>query len=237
MTKSFVPLECNPEVFGGLLEAWGVSKGSFHDVFSIDEPEMLAFIPRPVAALILVFPISKEYEAYREKADATAAAYDPTTGRAEGANWWPQTITNACGTMALLHAVANGLPASSVPENSLIGQIIAQSNDLNTNDARAKLLEDSQPFEAAHASVCDEGETDAPAADDPIDFHYVALVRSQNNGHLYELDGRRKGPIDLGQLKEGEDALSQLSLDKVREFMEREKESGGYFSIIALSED
>lgn len=157
--------------------------------------------------------------------------------RSEGANWWPQTITNACGTMALLHSVANGLPPSAVPENSLIGQIVAQSDTLSTNEARAKLLEDSEPFEAAHVSVCDEGETDAPAADDPIDFHYVALVKSQKNGHLYELDGRRKGPIDLGQLQEGEDALSQLSLNKVREFMEREKESGGYFSIIALSED
>lgn len=213
-----------------------MSQGSFYDVFSIDEPEMLAFIPRPVAALILVFPISKEYEAYREAADAAAADYDPVAARAGGPDWWPQTITNACGTMALLHAVANGLPESTVPAGSLIGQIVSQSGQLGTNAARAQLLEDSAEFEAAHASVCDEGETDAPAADDPIDFHYVALVRAKN-GHLYELDGRRKGPIDLGQLEEGQDALSKKSLDKVREFMEREKESGGYFSIIALSED
>lgn len=236
MTKSFVPLECNPEVFGSLLQAWGVSKGSFHDVFSIDETEMLAFIPRPVAALILVFPISAAYEQYRNEQDATAESYEPT-GAADQATWYKQTIVNACGTYALLHAVANGLSPESIPADAMISKLIAQSKTIDTTDGRAALLEESPEFEAAHASVCDDGETDAPAADDPIDFHYVALVKSQKDGHLYELDGRRKGPIDLGKLADNEDALSQLSLDKVREFMNREVESGGYFSIIALSED
>jgi ubiquitin carboxyl-terminal hydrolase L3 len=102
---------------------------------------------------------------------------------------------------------------------------------------RASLLEESNALESAHASAATEGDTKAPAADDSIDLHFVCFVKS-NNGNLWELDGRRKGPINRGSLDKDEDVLSPKALELgVRNFLKREEEAGGgemRFSLIAL---
>jgi len=80
---------------------------SFHDVFSIDDSDLLAFVPRPANALLLVFPVSTTYEKYRMEEDAQRPLYEGK-GTQEPVIWYRQTIGNACGLMGLLHAVSNG---------------------------------------------------------------------------------------------------------------------------------
>lgn len=102
-----------------LLHKLGLSKNvTFQDVFSIDEPELLAFVPRPAHALLLVFPVSKTYEKFRSEEDAGKEEY---TGKGEGEEvvWFKQTIGNACGLIGVLHAVTNG------PARSHIGEFLA----------------------------------------------------------------------------------------------------------------
>lgn len=91
---------------------------AFHDVFSIDDESLLAFVPRPALALLLVFPVSKSYEEFRVKADVDRESYDGS-GSAEPVLWFRQTIRNACGLMGLLHAVCNG------DARNLIGELIS----------------------------------------------------------------------------------------------------------------
>lgn len=79
----------------------------FHDVFSIDDPELLAFVPRPANALLLVFPVSKSYEDARMTEDKDKAEYEGK-GEQEPVVWYKQTIRNACGLIGILHAVSNG---------------------------------------------------------------------------------------------------------------------------------
>lgn len=78
-----------------------------HDVYSLTDPDLLAFIPRPALALLLVFPVSAVYESHRMAEDSLADEYKGK-GDTEPVLWWPQTIRNACGLMGLLHAVSNG---------------------------------------------------------------------------------------------------------------------------------
>ena len=80
---------------------------AFHDVWSIDDPEMLSFVPRPASALLLVFPVSEHYEKFRFEEDADKAAYEGK-GEGEPVIWYKQTIRNACGLIGILHAVSNG---------------------------------------------------------------------------------------------------------------------------------
>lgn len=80
---------------------------SFHDVFSIDDPELLAFTPRPATALLLVFPVSKSYETFRMEEDKDKKEYEGK-GVDEPVIWYKQTIRNACGLIGILHAVSNG---------------------------------------------------------------------------------------------------------------------------------
>lgn len=106
--KAFVPLENNPEVMTALIHKLGISESlSFHEVYSISDPDLLSFVPRPATALLLVFPVSQTYEKHRIQEDGGAALYDGR-GPEEEVIWYRQTIRNACGLMGVLHAVSNG---------------------------------------------------------------------------------------------------------------------------------
>lgn len=105
---AFIPLEANPELMTTLIHKLGVSNAlAMHDVYSLTDPDLLAFIPRPALALLLVFPVSAVYESHRMAEDSLADEYRGK-GDTEPVLWWPQTIRNACGLMGLLHAVCNG---------------------------------------------------------------------------------------------------------------------------------
>ena len=77
-----------------------------------------------------------------------------------------------------------------------------------------------------------------PSASDSVDLHFVCFIKSKNN-RLWELDGRRKGPIDRGVLSSEDDVLSPKALDLgVRKFLKREQAAEGSdlrFSLIVLS--
>ncbi len=100
--------ENNPEVMSHLLHQLGFSPSvGFHDVYSIDDPDLLAFVPRPAYALLLVFPVSQTYEKFRLQEDEGKPDYTGS-GPEEGVVWFKQTIRNACGLIGLLHGVSNG---------------------------------------------------------------------------------------------------------------------------------
>ena len=91
-----------------LVHNLGLSKKlAFHDVYSIDDPDLLAFVPRPAYALLLVFPVNAAYETARQTEDASKEEYEGK-GREEPVVWFKQTIRNACGLIGLLHGVTNG---------------------------------------------------------------------------------------------------------------------------------
>ena len=79
----------------------------FHDVYSIDDPDLLAFVPRPAYALLLVFPSTDNYKKFTTEEDAEKEYYNGS-GPQEEVLWFKQTIGNACGLMALIHGVGNG---------------------------------------------------------------------------------------------------------------------------------
>jgi len=236
--KRFIPLENNPEVMSSLVHKLGLSeKLAFHDVFSIDEPELLAFVPRPAHALLLVFPVSETYEKFRREEDKDKPEY-AGSGAGEEVIWYKQTIGNACGLIGLLHGVSNGSARTNIQPNSDLAKLVQDAIPLSPQ-ARADLLYESEALESAHQSAAGGGDTSAPDAEDNVDLHYVCFVKSQDN-NLWELDGRRKGPLNRGKLSADEDVLSDKALDLgVRSFLKRESEAGGgdlRFSLITLAE-
>ncbi|KAL8714300.1 MAG: hypothetical protein Q9225_006583 [Loekoesia sp. 1 TL-2023] len=205
---------------------------AFHDVYSLDDPSLLAFVPRPVYALLLVFPVTPTYEKARAAEDAPLSEYN-TSGPEEEVIWFRQTIRNACGMMGLLHCACNG----GAREMIELANLITSALPLDPT-SRAHLLETSPNIAKAHASAAAGGDTAAPSAEADVDLHFVAFVKSAEN-NLWELDGRRKGPLNRGQLRDEEDALSENALDLgVRRFLKREEEGQGgelRFSLVALA--
>jgi len=222
-----------------LLHKLGLAQSlSFHDVFSIDDPDLLAFVPRPAYALLLVFPVSDTYEKFRMQEDSSKPEYEGS-GQEEEIVWYKQTIGNACGLIGLLHGVSNGKARSFVQPGTDLDKLLKRAVPLKPRE-RAQLLENTEALEKAHQAAAATGDTAAPQADDSVDLHYVCFVKSEKNGHLWEMDGRRKGPLDRGVLGEDDDVLSATALNKgVRSFLKREEEVGGgdlRFSLIVLAE-
>jgi len=126
----------------------------------------------------------------------------------------------------------------STDPNSNLAKLLNDAIPLKPIE-RADLLYESEALETAHQAAASGGDTSAPAAEDNVDLHYVCFVKSQNN-ELWELDGRRKGPLNRGELSPDEDVLSEKALDLgVRSFLKRESEAGGgdlRFSLITLAE-
>lgn len=103
-----MPLESNPELFTEFVHRLGLSSAfGFHDVLSIDDQELLAFIPRPALALVLVFRTTPAYEEHTKDEEKSAEDY-AKSGAQEEVMWYKQTINNACGLYGILHAVSNG---------------------------------------------------------------------------------------------------------------------------------
>lgn len=119
-------IENNPEVMNSLIHKLGLSqKLGFQDVFSIDDPDLLAFVPRPAYALLLIFPVSETYEEFRRSEDSGKEEYDGS-GAGEPVVWYRQTIGNACGLIGLLHGVSNGVARSHIRSYSTTPAIVVQ---------------------------------------------------------------------------------------------------------------
>ncbi|KAF2872852.1 ubiquitin carboxyl-terminal hydrolase [Massariosphaeria phaeospora] len=232
--KHFIPLESDPEVFTELIHKLGVPKTfGFQDVLSIHDPDLLAFIPRPVYALILVFPGTETYDARVAEEDREREEYD-VAGEHEDVVFFKQTINNACGLYAILHGVCNGELRSSIATESLLESLLEKCTPLKS-DERALVLEDSQELEQVYASVASKGDTEAPT--DPqaeVDYHYICFVKSQKSGHLFQMDGDRKRPVDLAQLADEDDVLSEKCLEVIRRWIEGEKNENIGFNLMAL---
>jgi len=203
MSSRWIPLESNPEV----LNLWSTNAGlvplvEFGDVFGLDE-SLLAMVPQPVKAVVLLFPISPESEARRKQEDEEILkneqpTLDPTIF------WIKQTIPNACGTMGLIHAIANS--DVTLEPGSPLAKFIEQCTD-KTPEERAKLLETTPLFADIHAAAASSGQSAVPANLD-TDLHFSCFVAAPSSRgptsdgasmRIVELDGRRNGPIDRGE--------------------------------------
>lgn len=205
----------------------------FSDIYSLTEPDLLALVPRPASALLLVFPVSETYESGRVAEDANLPMYNGS-GPNEPVTWYKQTIKNACGLIGLLHAASNGAAREQVVPGSDLDKLLKEADGLKPID-RAELLYESKALESAHASAAAKGDSEAPDAQSSLDLHFVCFTKGKD-GNLYELDGRRTGPLNRGSLGADEDVLSQkaLELGPLR-FLEREKSGGDLrFSCVSL---
>ncbi|KAK0747564.1 hypothetical protein B0T21DRAFT_354607 [Apiosordaria backusii] len=232
--KHFIPLESNPSLFTELVHKLGLSPAlEFHDVLSLDEADLLALVPRPAMALILVFPTSPDYEAEIAEKDKDAIEYAKSGDGDEDIVWFKQTINNACGLYGILHAVSNGVARDHIVPGSHLDRLLTSCTPLEPLD-RAAALEEDEELEAAYKAVALQGDSEVPEdPEEEVDFHYVCFAKSHKNGHLHELDGDRKGPIDLGEFGD-DDLLSERGLDVLKGFIEG-VDCGGGFSLLALA--
>ncbi|CAL8069710.1 unnamed protein product [Calicophoron daubneyi] len=196
----------------GIKEGW-----EFVDVYSLD-PEMLGVIPRPVLAVLLLFPIT----------DASKANPLGQLVVNKDIMFIKQTIANACGTVALLHSIVNNQDSLEFKDRSLIDELLEKLRDLQPEE-RGLAMENEERLSVLHEQSATEGQTTAPDATSKTNLHFVCFV--ERNGNLYELDGRNNSPICHGTTSRK--TLLEDSCAVIQKFMSRDPDSLN-FTVVAL---
>lgn len=80
-------------------------------------------------------------------------------------------------------------------DDSTLAEFIKLTAEMDP-DARGEEMAKFNGIASAHETVAAEGQTAPPSADEHLVTHFVAFVHK--DGSLYELDGRRAGPINHG---------------------------------------
>ncbi|XP_069778913.1 ubiquitin carboxyl-terminal hydrolase isozyme L1 isoform X2 [Narcine bancroftii] len=200
------PMEINPECLSrlGVASSW-----KFVDVLGL-ENESLSMVPTPVCALLLLFPLSQQHESHRNRQTSELSG----KGIDSKVYFVVQSISNSCGTIALVNTVANNQNKLEFVEGSILKKFFNETANLSAKE-RAKHLEQNKEIHAAHDATAEEGE--CQIHEDGINFHFITFVGV--DGHLYELDGRMPFPIDHGEIND----LLQDSAKVCRQFMERDQ--------------
>uniref|UniRef100_A0A8C0FVX2 Ubiquitin carboxyl-terminal hydrolase n=1 Tax=Chelonoidis abingdonii TaxID=106734 RepID=A0A8C0FVX2_CHEAB len=193
------PMEINPEVLSRL----GVAPGwRFVDVLGFEE-DLLSSVPTPACALLLLFPLTAQHENFRKKQIEELKGQEVSSK----VYFLKQMVGNSCGTIGLIHAVANNQDKFAFDDGSALKKFLKETADLSPAE-RAKHLENNK---------------------DKVNFHFILFVNV--DGHLYELDGRMPFPVNHGE--SSDDLLLKGSAKICRQFTERER-GEVRFSAVAL---
>jgi len=173
---------------------------SFVDVFGFDD-EALRSIPRPVAAVILLFPCTDAIYAARAdqkrglvRALASRDGLSPAAKRALHVEQ-VSSFGNACGSIAAVHALANADLSLSGP----LAQFKEATSNVSTARERGNVLVASAIHGLSDECAADviSAQTECPANGDTyLGHHYCCFVSI--NGHIVELDGTKAAPVDHG---------------------------------------
>ncbi|RKP10294.1 hypothetical protein THASP1DRAFT_27932 [Thamnocephalis sphaerospora] len=218
------PLESNPEAMNQFAHTLGLSQAwAYADILTLED-ELLCMVPSPCHAVLLLFPITDNYEAFcREESERIAR-----DGQRISPNiyYMRQTIRNACGTYAVLHSLANnqdrvGLDAGPLKE-------FFETTSSLSPEERSERLKHTRAIAEAHIQSAHIGQTATPEANAALDLHFICFV--ERDGDLYELDGRKTQPINHGPCTD----LLKGAAKVVRDFMARDPDQV-QFTLMALA--
>ncbi|XP_021319401.1 ubiquitin carboxyl-terminal hydrolase 3 isoform X8 [Sorghum bicolor] len=172
------PLESTPEVFNQFMWSLGVPEDDmeFHDVYGLDD-DALDMVPQPVLAVVLCFPDPPQDASY--PSEQLLFSGEKETQDQVYFIKQIKSLGNACGTIALLHAVGNASSEVNLVENSCLDLFFKSTASMDPNE-RAVFLEKDDAMARAHSLAANAGVTE--------ELNRVV-------GTLYELDGMKDGPI------------------------------------------
>ncbi|KAH7699495.1 ubiquitin carboxyl-terminal hydrolase [Aphelenchoides avenae] len=181
-------IESDPGVFTELIKGFGVNGVQVEEIYTLDDESFERL--KPVYGLIFLF----KWRA----GDEPTGKLDPD---AKDVFFAQQVISNACATQAivnlLLNSKAEGVELGSTLEefrNFCIGFDPANRGLCLSNSEEIRKVHNS--FAREHYVELDERTKTAKEEN----YHFITYVPI--NGRVYELDGLREAPVDLGPIDE-----------------------------------
>uniref|UniRef100_UPI00398E6C7B ubiquitin carboxyl-terminal hydrolase isozyme L5 n=1 Tax=Pristiophorus japonicus TaxID=55135 RepID=UPI00398E6C7B len=179
-------MESDPGVFTELIKGFGCKGVQVEEIWSL-EPENFDKL-KPVHGLIFLF----KWQPGEEPAGSIVQ-----DSRLEKIFFAKQVINNACATQAIISVLLN-----CIHPDIELGETLGEFKEFSQSfDAAMKglALSNSEVIRQVHNGFARQQmfEFDAKTAGKEEDaFHFVSYFPV--HGRLYELDGLREGPIDLG---------------------------------------
>ena len=131
----------------------------FTDVFSL-EPDMWSFLPMPISSIIFLYEIKDEHKEVIYAAQKTED--QDALLKEENPFFVKQNISNACGTIALLHSLCNTVEnVGGAKEGSILRDFMEKTKSSEYSDqqgdVRAKYINESDEVETVHMKYAVEG--------------------------------------------------------------------------------
>lgn len=218
--SNWQPLESNSELITNYMQQIGMNTDQFvfQDLLSYEQWAQ-DMIQQPALGLLFIYEITPIHEAHRQ-AEAEQIEKD---GQVVSPNlfYMKQYAENACGTIGVFHILGNLPPqhAHLVNEGSLLHQFYQKTKGKSPEEA-GNIFENDDELKEKHVDATKEGSTNVNEHLDTAN-HFVAFVNV--DGHLYELDGRKKFPINHGPTT-GNTFLSD-ACNAAHRFIQREPEN------------
>lgn len=217
-------IESDPGVFSELIRGFGVKGIQVEEIWSLDNESFENL--RPVLGLIFLF------KWVPQEVPNESVVVDSRLDRIFFAK---QVIHNACATQAILSILMN----CHHPDVD-IGQTLKDFKEFTQGfDPADKglAINNSEQIRQVHNSFARqqlfEFDEKATSKDEDV-FHFVGYMPI--DGRLYELDGLKEGPIDLGPVAESADWLD-VARPAIEQRIKRYSENEIHFNLMALISD
>jgi ubiquitin carboxyl-terminal hydrolase L3 len=140
-------------------------------------------------------------------------------------------LPNACGTIALVHGLANNMQALGVAEDSMLGRFVAANRGRSKREIGDAMANDAELREV-HNSFVEQGQSRVIENDESVGAHFIALLPI--NGRVVEFDGAyQQAPVVRDAIAEGETFLQAAARVVKRDWMSRTDSIG--FAITAIA--
>ncbi|CAK9290288.1 unnamed protein product [Gordionus sp. m RMFG-2023] len=223
-TGKWCLIESDPGVFTDLLKGYGVKGAQVEELWSLDKENFDKL--KPVYGLIFLFKwkpeiLSDDNSSLVEAVDKIYFA--------------KQVVDNACATQAILNILLN-CRGDSID----LGETLNNFKNFSENflpSLKGVCLTNCETIRNVHNSFSKHHifEMDDKINDEKEDvFHFTCYLPFEN--HLYELDGLKNAPIDLGSLPEDGDWISKVK-PIIEQRMKKYNESEIHFNLMAVVSD
>ena len=192
---------------------------------------MIGFVIRPVLAVIFLYPVHGEQldQDFSLLSESEEERKEKDLELGKDLYTIQQTISNACGTIALIHALANNLPAFKFKEDSILKKFIDSTQDKSPIE-RGLLLEDELELAQAHEECAESG--DSLLEPERSNQHFIALIHHKN--YLWKMDGRKdKHSIRVNTATS--DSVLESVAEYAQAFMKKNRKIND-FAAMALSD-
>ncbi|GBP47751.1 Ubiquitin carboxyl-terminal hydrolase isozyme L5 [Eumeta japonica] len=217
-------IESDPGVFTELTKRLGATGVQVEELWSLSENAFETL--RPIHGLIFLFKWVQN-----EEPDGPIVQDD----RIQRIYFAKQVINNACATQALINLLLN----CNHPDLNL-GSELSQLKEFSMSfdpKMRGLTISNSDTIRKAHNSVARQAlfefDGQITTTSDEV-YHYVGYMPI--DGRLYELDGLREGPIDLGPIPSDKDWLD-IVRPVITKRMNRYTDGEIHFNLMAFVAD